>query len=157
MELRVRRHPKAASALALAILVAPVLSTAASSTPSAPPAQLALHPPRIVGTVPAQCSSQGQSRQTIVLEGEFPAVDAHGAALIVSQTGRPPVAVPYDPSAIAVPSFTYSPRDGEHRLNVVFDGRSWCTGTGFMQLQIALGGRMSNTYSVQITDDDDDE
>jgi hypothetical protein len=133
---------------------APIGLPAPVSSPSAAP--LSKIPVRITGTVPNECDTQGDRRETLALRGEFPPVDAHGAALIVTETGKPPVAVPYDPSGITIPSFSYGPRDTEHLLTVVFDGRVWCAGTGYVQFQLLLGGRLSNLWSMHISDDNSD-
>jgi hypothetical protein len=162
MPLHTLRFPKAASVLAVAVLLGsatgeatPIAGGAPIPAPSSSAIPLSKMPVRISGTVPTECDTQGDRRETLALRGEFPPPDAHGAALIVTETGKPPIAVPYDPTGVTIPSFSYGPRDTEHLLTVVFDGRVWCSGTGYVQFQLLLGGRLSNAYNMHISDDDE--
>ncbi|MBV9101958.1 MAG: hypothetical protein JO060_00100 [Candidatus Eremiobacteraeota bacterium] len=105
---------------------------------------------RITSAQPDTCSSSDSKREVIVLSGDFLAIDKHGAALIVTQPGKPPVALAYDPKALTVPSFSYAP----HSVTVLYDGTQWCHVTGSLTFQLALGGRLSNIFSMHIDGDD---
>jgi hypothetical protein len=107
---------------------------------------------RIVGSNPATCVATDSKRQTIVFNGDFPPLDAHGAALVITQPLNPPLMVTYDPRGLTVPSFSAS----SHALTLVFDGTQWCQDAGTMSLQVALGGHWSNVYSLRVIDTDDD-
>ena len=106
---------------------------------------------RIMSANPDTCSSSDSKREVIVLSGDFANFDKHGALLIVTQPGKPAVALPYDPKALIVPSFSYAP----HSVTVLYDGTQWCHVTGAMTFQLALGGRLSNIFSMHIDGDDD--
>ena len=105
----------------------------------------------IVSANPDTCESSDSKRDVIVLSGDFAQFDKHGALLIVTQPGKPAVALPYDPKALVVPSFSYAP----HSVTVLYDGTQWCHVTGALTFQLALGGRLSNVFSMHIDGDDD--
>jgi hypothetical protein len=128
---------------------APGTSAPAPTIPTPPP-----FPTRIMSSDPETCDTTDSHRQTMMLKGLFPAIDAHGAALIVTKTGRQPIALPYDPKGLTVPSFSYA-ADARHALTIVYDGIAWCSGTGTITFQVALGGQMSNVYTMQIDSSDD--
>jgi hypothetical protein len=108
----------------------------------------------ITGSTPNVCDPQGEKREVIVLRGQFPSLDAHGATLIVSETGHPQMAVPYDQTRATVPSFSFA-NDPHHMLNVVYDGTQWCSDNGQLTFQLVMGGQISNTYSMRIVSDDE--
>jgi len=136
-------------AVGAAGIAAPGAGAAPAGPPSPPPM-----PTHIMTSDPETCDTTDSHRQTMTLKGLFPAIDAHGAALIVTKTGRQPIALPYDPKGVIVPSFSYG-ADARHALTIVYDGIAWCSGNGTITFQLALGGQTSNVYTMQIDSSDD--
>jgi hypothetical protein len=102
-------------------------------------------------------------RYAIALYGQFPAVvnapggpkiehDALRAArLIVTQPGRPPERVPYDPHLPArLPSFALAQYGAPARiLQITYDTRRWCREPGTLHLSFTLEGE-TVTYDLAI-------
>jgi hypothetical protein len=143
----------ARAGIAAGLFALSVSSAGAGNAPS-PAASAPAIKVMIISSTPNVCDPQGEKREVIVLRGQFPALDAHGAALIVSETGHPQIAVPYDPTRATVPSFSFS-NDPRHTLNVVYDGTQWCSDNGQLTFQLVMGGQISNTYSMRIISDDE--
>jgi hypothetical protein len=145
---RATRH-KVLRPATLGLFLFATIAAAGAAAPQQQPQMRTL----IAGSDPTTCSSSDEHRDTIVLKGQFPALDAHGAVLIVTQTGRQPIALPLDQRGATVPSFAFA-ADSKHAINVVYDGTQWCTVAGSLSFQVALGGMMSNIYTIQIDPDE---
>jgi hypothetical protein len=142
---------KALRSGALGVFLVATFAAAGAAAPQ--PQQQAQVRTLIMGSDTDTCSSDEDHRDTIVLKGQFPALDAHGAVLIVTQTGHQPIALPLDQRGTTVPSFSFA-ADSKHAINVVYDGTQWCTVAGSIGFQVALGGVMSNVFTIKIDPDD---